>query len=83
MKKMLLFITMLMLTGCESSYEEQTFPVLPTELVGCKFFQLENSDGIRISVARCPSSTTSTTYQSGKTHRTAVVIDGVTYEAKE
>jgi hypothetical protein len=35
------------------------------------------------TVARCPNSTTSTTYPAGKTQRTAVVIDGVTYEPKE
>lgn len=83
MKKILLLISTLVLVGCNDSYKEHHFPVLPAELVDCKFFQLDNTQGMTISVARCPNSTTATTYQSGKTRRTTVVIDGVTYEAKE
>jgi hypothetical protein len=59
--------------GCEPSVSTPHFP-LPPELQDCNLFDL--SDGnTSITIARCPNSTTSTTYQSGKTRRTSVVVD--------
>ena len=70
------------LVGCSPSYEAMSMPVLPDELKDCKFYYVSNGDrGMR--VVRCPNSTTSTTYTSGKTTRTDVVIDGVTYRPVE
>jgi hypothetical protein len=58
--------------------------VLPPELADCKFFQLSgNSVTDKITVVRCPNSTTTTTYQVGKTKKSVVVIDGVEYVKRE
>ena len=71
------------LAGCSPNYNSLSMPVLPDELKDCKFYIV--TDGIReLRVVRCPNSTTSTTYNSsGKTSRTDVVIDGVTYRPVE
>lgn len=70
------------LAGCSPNYNSLSMPVLPDELKDCKFYIV--TDGIReLRVVRCPNSTTSTTYSSGKTSRTDVVIDGVTYRPVE
>ena len=71
-----------LLSACDPSAKQVTFPVLPDELKDCTFHYI--SGGLNgITVARCPNSTTSTTYRSGKTTRTTVVIDGVEYTKKE
>ncbi len=71
-----------LLSACDPSAKQVAFPVLPNELKDCTFHYI--SDGnYGITVARCPNSTTSTTYLSGKTARTTVVIDGVEYTKKE
>lgn len=70
------------LVGCSPGYESMTLPVLPDELKDCKFYYVTDGS-VRMRVVRCPLSVTSTTYTSGKTTRTDVVIDGVTYRAVE
>jgi hypothetical protein len=82
MRKLIL-LTMIALAGCENGYREKSYPAIPPELKDCRFFYLSNSAGDSIQVARCPNSTTTTTYRSGKTTRSAVVIDGVEYVQKE
>lgn len=74
--------TAVVLAGCSPSYESMSMPVLPDELKDCKFYLVSNGP-ISMRVVRCPNSATSTTYTSGKTTRTDVVIDGVTYRAVE
>jgi hypothetical protein len=65
----------LLAAGCQPSVTVPDYP-LPTELSDCKLFKLSN--GIDdITVARCPNSTTSTTFREGKHDETAVVVDGV------
>nr|WP_200563205.1 hypothetical protein [Paraburkholderia aspalathi] len=60
--------------GCGPSVSTPSYP-LPPELSDCKLYKL--SDGLdSITVARCPNSTTSTTYREGKSDHTAVVVDG-------
>ncbi len=84
MKKFAIIFALLSLSGCfKNSYSTVKFPETPPELSDCKFFNMSNDDGAFITVARCPNSTTSTTFTSGKSKRTVVIIDGVEYEAKE
>lgn len=72
----------IILAGCNPNYQPLSMPVLPDELKDCKFYWITNGD-ITMRVVRCPNSTTSTTYTSGKTTKTDVIIDGVTYRAVE
>ena len=85
MKLLMVVIGVIMLTGCEPSYEEKTqnFTILPDELKDCKFYGVRSNTGSNLNIVRCPNSTTSTTYKSGKTTTTTVVIDGKNYEATE
>ena len=85
MKLLMVVIGVVMLTGCEPSYEEKTqnFTQLPVELKDCKFYYVSSNTGSNLNIVRCPNSTVSTTYKSGKTTLTTVVIDGKKYEATE
>lgn len=74
--------TAVVLAGCSPSYESMSMPVLPDELKDCKFYHVSNGE-ISMRIVRCPNSATSTTYTSGKTTRTDVVIDGVAYRPVE
>lgn len=65
----------LLLAGCENGYEEREFPKKPPELEDCKFYRLSNDKGGEINVARCPLSSTTTTYNVGKTTHSSIVID--------
>lgn len=60
--------------GC-SKYETLEFPKVPPELADCKFFKLTDESGSSLKVARCPNSTTTSTYSQGKTSATTVVTE--------
>ena len=85
MKLLMVIIGVIMLTGCEPKYKENTqnFTQLPNELKDCKFYYVKSNTGISLNIVRCSNSTVSTTYKSGKTTLTTVVIDGKKYEATE
>ena len=85
MKLLMVIIGVIMLTGCEPSYENKTqnFTVLPDELKDCKFYNVRSNTGSNLNIVRCPNSQTSTTYSVGKSTATTVVIDGKNYEATE
>lgn len=68
------------ISGCTNSAKEVFFPVLPQELKDCKVFYLTKESGSAITVMRCPNATTSTSYTSGKTKVTTIVVDGVEYQ---
>jgi hypothetical protein len=76
MKKIVIIFALLALSGCTNKYSEANFPVRPPELSDCKFFKMSNSSGEKITVVRCPNSTTSTTERVGKQDQTTVVTDG-------
>lgn len=80
--KISLVTAAVVLAGCSPSYESMSMPVLPDELKDCKFYHVSNGE-VRMRIVRCPNSATSTTYTSGKTTRTDVIIDGVTYRPVE
>ena len=71
--------------GCTPRAEDvgPTFTVRPKELADCSFHYLTNTNGQRLTVVRCPNSTTSTTVPSGKSTQTVVTVDGVEYVRKE
>ena len=82
MKLLMVIIGVVMLTGCgESGYKDYTesFTNLPEGLKDCKIYYIKNGKDMSLSVVRCPNSTVSTTYKSGKTTLTTVVIDGKKY----
>lgn len=66
------------LAACTPSFTDKTdkFTVLPEELKDCKIYEIVGTEGGgRMTVMRCPNSSTTTKVPSGKTSRTAVVID--------
>jgi hypothetical protein len=67
--------------GCSKGYTDYSasYDVRPPELADCKIYNLSNGHGGSITVGRCPNSTTSVTYNVGKTTATTIVVDGVTY----
>ncbi len=85
MKYIGLVLVAILLTGCVETRTEEVQGKynLPDELRDCQMFDMESKSSQDIIVVRCPNSTTSTSYsyQSGKTHhdRRSVVIDGVTF----
>lgn len=64
-----------MLAACSPSYEQMHYPVLPEELKDCRFFQITRGAGEYITVVRCPNSSTTTQYSSGKTKVQTVVVE--------
>lgn len=77
-KLFIMIIMVLLLSGCETSSTEVKYDSMPPELSDCKTFYIRR--GLNsITVMRCPGSTTSTTYSTGKTSNTTVTIDGITY----
>lgn len=71
------------LIGCDKQTREVSGEyALPGGLQDCKIFYLTGGGGGGLSllkVMRCPNSSTSTNYTSGKTTHTNVVIEGVEY----
>lgn len=63
--------------GCKDSYEAKTFDTVPPELADCKFFVLSKAMGSDWQVVRCPNSSTSVAWTSGKSrHHTAIAEEG-------
>lgn len=71
--------------GCTPKAEDvgATYSVRPKELADCGFYHLTNVNGGRLTVVRCPNSTTSVTEPSGKSTKTTITVDGVEYVKKE
>ena len=81
MKRFILVATLASLAGCTPSATQINFPTVPDELKDCKFYEIVNGTGSRITVGRCPES--STTVQMGnKARTTSVIIDGKEYTQK-
>ena len=71
------------LYACTPSANEVKFGVMPEGLKDCKTFEVWPGDGNKITVFRCPNSTTSINYMQGKVHKTVITIDGIEYIPKE
>lgn len=85
MKLLMVVLGVVILTGCEPSYENKTqnFTVLPDELQDCKFYAVRSNTGSNLNIVRCPNSSVSATYKVGKTTATTVIIDGKKYVSEE
>lgn len=84
MKTFIKYLTVVFLVftviGCNIRTEERTNAFnVPKELSDCKIYSLgtNGSDNIAqiITVVRCPNSSTTTDYKSGKSTRSATVLD--------
>ena len=72
------------LLGCTPETEEIGNKYdIPKELSDCVFLKMRDTNASEIIVVRCPNSTTSVNYTSGKTTRSVIVVDGVEYVAKD
>lgn len=79
-KKMLMIMISILamgaLSGCEKETKDTTNNyILPEGLQDCKIYNMRNTGGSNITVVRCPLSATSTTYSSGKTTASAMVVE--------
>ena len=66
----------LFVIGCNDSATELHFSVMPPELSECKIYLLYRN-GFSFTIARCPNSTTTTTYRSGKNTTSTILVDTV------
>lgn len=82
----LAIVLVVFLTGCEQAYQKEVTSDYPLtgHLADCSVSELNGIQRGKLTVVRCPNSTTSTTQivSSGKTRKTltSVVIDGQSYE---
>lgn len=66
--KLLLISVMIAIAGCsDPSANEYTPSAIPKDLLDCSFYKLKNEHGVVLHVVRCPLSSTSAEYRSGKT----------------
>lgn len=73
--KLLLISAMIVLAGCTPS-AKQIFPeVLPDGLTDCKFYSITDSNGLTMRIVRCPNSSVSTKWKSGKTEYRLATVD--------
>jgi hypothetical protein len=86
MKRLIVILGLLALAGCTQPQQ----PVATTDLkqvpglTDCTYHRFYSGHGSTTLIAvRCPNSSTTTTYQSGKTSTSVVVIDGVEYVRRE
>jgi len=80
--KYLIGLTLVLVAGCTPSASEKVWPVLPDGLKDCKFYELMDSSGNTMKIARCPASTTTMNYKMGKAQATTITIDGEEYTKK-
>lgn len=84
MKKVLLALAIMgALAGCSDTARPLYFSAMPEDFKDCKIAVVTNSDGYKITLARCPNSTTSASVPQGKTVVTTITVDGVEYVSKE
>jgi len=76
MRFIALIMTTLILLGCTKTEDQTNLYDLPVELKDCTVHQIATKDGKwSATVVRCPNSSTSSTYKSGKSTRTVTVVD--------
>ena len=75
MKKLIMALVIVCLIGCGKSTEEISGSFnFPEELKDCKMYILSN--GIKyVIIVRCPQSSTSTTYNCGKTTCSSMTVE--------
>lgn len=84
MVALLLIVVVAMLFGCTSSVGETTESwKLPKGLEDCKVYDVGyKPNAITMTAIRCPNSTTSVDYNSGKIKKRVITVDGTQYEEK-
>lgn len=85
--KLILIISLLILSGCNSEVYEMKSNVIPEGLKDCKFYYIydptENSVG-EMKIVRCPNSSTSVKYRTGKVfHQNSTIEDSMIEEKDE
>lgn len=77
MKKLFIIgFALITLIGCEKETTDVTTRYnIPPDLQECRIYWLSTESGKYITIARCPYSVTSATYNVGKTHESTVTID--------
>lgn len=73
-----LTLIIVLLSGCERATQEATQSFsLPKELIDCRVYYMTSGGATytRITVVRCPNSSTSTSYGCGKSTCDSTVID--------
>ena len=75
MKKLIMALVIVCLVGCEKSTKEISGSFnFPEELKDCKMYSLSNG-GSSVIVARCPLSSTTTTYNCGKITCSSMTVE--------
>ncbi len=75
MKKLVLALCVLVMTGCKPETTESTSNYsLPPELSHCKIYAMDSGGVGRLHVVHCPNSQT-TTVEQGKHPKSVTVID--------
>lgn len=73
---MTVMMTFGMLSGCEKETKESTSSyALPEGMQDCRIYQMQGQNGESMTVVRCPLSSTTTDYHSGKTTRSVSVLE--------
>lgn len=75
MKKIMLIVSVLLVAGCENSYESLSYPVLPEDLKDCKFYEVHSRGGSTLKIVRCPQSDVSVGYRQGKQDVTTMTVE--------
>lgn len=75
MKKIMLIVSVLLVAGCENSYESLSYPVLPEDLKDCKFYEVHSRGGSTLKIVRCPQSDVSMRYIEGKRTITSMTVE--------
>lgn len=76
MRKILMLLTVLLLTACNPATDETTSDyILPKGMENCKIFRLGAGTGKTLYAVSCPHATTTTTYQKDKNSSDSVAID--------
>lgn len=66
------------LSGCEKETKENTSKyALPEGLQDCKVYNMRGENGVDLNVVRCPLSSTTASYTSGKSTHTTTTVEAV------
>lgn len=71
-----ILLSAVMLSGCNESSKQVYYAATPVELKDCKFYELNNSNGNRVQVVRCPNSDTSVQAKQGKATVYSATVEG-------
>lgn len=74
--KYFIITSFILLSGCAKTVEDISDEfLLPKELKDCRVYNLQASNLSTIKVVRCPQSTTTLNYLSGKNTQTSAIVE--------